>query len=305
MRKGFIFTLALIFMVASLAGCGGASGKNKEITLAKGQFSEPTIIAYMNGILIEKNTDLKVNYNDPLATIPMTKALKSKEIDIGMGYDGTLLTTILGYDPSDVPEGEKLFEYVKKLGKKEQGLTLTEKFGFENTYALAVRKEFAEKNNIETISDLKPYTKDLVFGAEHEFFAEEGTIRFNPLNEYFGFEWGESHSIDIGLKFSAMDNKNIDVTVVYSTDGLNKKSNLAILKDNKDFFPQYYGSQMIRDTLFEEYADAAPNLEEVLLMLEGQISNEEMIEMNYQADAKGEDPQDIARNFLKEKGLIE
>lgn len=305
MKKGLALLIVLVLVIVSFAGCGEKSEVKDEIILLEGQFSEVDIMMQMTGILIEENTDLEVSFHDSMATVAAANALEAKEVDVAMGYDGTLLTTILGHDPSDVPEGEKLFDYTKALGAKERGLTLTEKFGFENTYALAIKKELAEEHNIEAISDLQPYTKDLVFGAEHEFFDEEGTMRFNPFNAYYELEWKDSKSIDIGLKYAAMDSGNIDVTMVYSTDGLNKKSELVILKDDLSFFPEYYGSHMVRDTIFEEFAESAPNLEEVLLMLEGQISNEEMIEMNYQADAEGKDPYDIAKAFLEKKGLID
>jgi len=304
MKKKWMVVLVLILSVFAFAACGG-SEEGEEIVLVEGQFSEPTIVMHMTGILIEENTDLSVTYHDAMATVPIYNALQDGDIDMNLGYDGTLLTTILGYDPSDVPEGEELFDFAKQKAEEEIGVTLSEKFGFENTYALAVKEEFAEENDIETISDLVPYGPELVFGAEHEFFEEEGTMRFNPFNEHYGFEWKDSNSIDIGLKYSAMDNGNIDVTMVYSTDGLNQASNLKILEDDKEFFPEYFASHSMRDTLYEEYADSAPNLEEVLLSMEGQISNEEMIDMNYRADAEGEDPHDIAMDFLINKGLIE
>ena len=119
-----------------------------------------------------------------------------------------------------------------------------------------------------------------------------------------GISWEDGVSLDIGLKYAAIDNENIDVTMVYSTDGLNQKSNLRILTDDLKFFPQYYAAFFHRESLFEEYEEAAPNLKEVLLMLEGQISNEEMIAMNFQVDAEGAEPKDVAKTFLVEKGLL-
>ncbi|PKM51634.1 MAG: glycine/betaine ABC transporter substrate-binding protein [Firmicutes bacterium HGW-Firmicutes-7] len=303
MKTKISILLILALMVGTLAGCGGGEKKNTEIVLLEGQFSEIDILIQMAGILIEENTDLKVTFHDSMNTVAAGNALTSDEVDLYISYDGTLLTTILGHDPSDVPEGEDLFDWTKTIGSEEKGLTITEKFGFENTYALAVSQEFAIENNIKTISDLKPFAKDLIFGAEHEFFDEEGTMRFNPFNEHYGIAWKDSSSIDIGLKYAAIDSGNIDVTMVYSTDGLNKKSNLLILEDDLSFFPQYYGTFLIRDTFFEEYADSAKNLEEILLSLEGLIDNMTMIEMNYAVDADGEKPYDVAKAFLVEKGL--
>ena len=303
--KKISLLLIPIILIGILAGCGTNKDDNSEIVLLEGQFSEITIIIQMAGILIEENTDLEVKFHDSMNTVAAANANVNKEVDLYVSYDGTLLTTILGHDPSDVPEGESLFEFTKELGSEEKGLTLTEKFGFENTYALAVPREFAEENNIKTISDLKPYAKDLVFGAEHEFFDEEGTMRFKPFNKHYDIEWKDSKSLDIGLKYAAIDNNNIDITMVYSTDGLNKKSNLVILEDDLSFFPEYYGSFLIRDTLFEEYKETAPNLEELLLSLEGLIDNETMSEMNYTVDAEGKNPREVAKEFLVKNGLSE
>lgn len=302
MKKTLSILLILVLMVGAFTGCGGKK-KNTEIVLLEGQFSEIDILIQMAGILIEENTDLTVKFHDSMNTVAAATANINDEVDLYVSYDGTLLTTILGHDPSDVPEGGDLYEWTVGKGIEEKGLTLTTKFGFENTYALGIDKVFAQENNIVTISDLKPFTKDLVFGAEHEFFDEEGTMRFNPFNEHYDIEWKDSRSIDLGLKYAAIDSGNIDVTMVYSTDGLNKKSNLLILEDDLSFFPQYYGAFLIRDTLFEEYAETAPNLKEVLNSLEGLIDNETMIEMNYAVDAEGKNPYDVAKTFLVENGL--
>ncbi|QSX08599.1 glycine/betaine ABC transporter substrate-binding protein [Alkalibacter rhizosphaerae] len=308
MKKKSVLLLVVLLIVTMMAGCGGNNNGEEDGTdfvLAKGQFSEVNIIMEMTGILLEQNTDLNVVFKDTMATVIAANALEAGEIDMFMGYDGTLLTTVSGGDPSDVPAGTDLFDYAKQVGEETRGLTLTSKFGFENTYALAVKRSYAEENDIKTISDLIPYTDELVFGAEHEFFDEEGSMRFNPFNEHYGANWKDGVSIDLGLKYSAMDSGNIDVTMVYSTDGLILKSDLVILEDDKDFFPQYFGSHMVRDTVYEEFGEVAPNLEEVLFMLEGQISNEEMIEMNYKADVDGEEPYDIALEFLQSKDLAD
>jgi len=306
MKKKLIGILTAAFMTMGiLSGCGSSAAEGESITILKGQFAEIDIIAEMAGMLIEENTDLSVEFHDSMNTVAAGNAMVADEIDLYISYDGTLLTTILGYDPSDVPEGEDLYDFAIAKGIEDKGLMLTSKFGFENTYALGVKNDYAEANGIETISDLKPFTSDLIFGAEHEFFDEEGTMRYNPFNEHYGLEWKDGISLDIGLKYAAVDNNNIDVTMVYSTDGLNQKSELKILEDDLKFFPQYYAAFFHRDSLFEEYEKTAPNLKDVLLMLEGQISNEEMIEMNYQVDAEGAEPKDVAKTFLESKGLLD
>lgn len=303
-KKMMALILSVAVMATFIVGCGGKADREDTVIVVQGNFAEPSVVAYMAKELILAHTDLQVQVHDAMSTVPIANAIRAKEVDLGLGYDGTLLATIMQGDPSEVPEGEELFSYVNAKAADEVDMMLTSKFGFQNTYALAVKESFAQENNLETISDLRALAPDLVFGAEHEFFDEEGSVRYNPLNREYGLAWKDGISLDMGLKYSAIDSGNIDVVLVYSTDGLNLKSGLTVLRDDLGFFPEYYGAFMVRDTFYEEYADKAPNLEEVLMTLEGQITDEEMTALNYKVDADGEDPNKVAKDFLVEKGLL-
>lgn len=305
MKKFLTFVLALSLSGALLTGCArGGRRDDNEIVLLLGMFSEINILMHMAGHLIEEYTDLSVSFHDPMWTVAAANAIESGEVDLWVNYDGTLLTTILGYDPSDVPPGELLLYWTRARAQEERGLTLLDKFGFENTYALAVRQDFAEQHNLRTISDLVPLAPTLVFGAEHEFFDIEGTMRYIPFNAHYGIEWGNSLSIQIELKYAAMEARQIDVTMVYSTDGLNKRFNLHVLEDDRAFFPEYNAMFLTRTTLFDEFAQTAPNLQEVLAKLDGQISNETMAYLNYLVDGENQRPEYVARQFLISIGLL-
>lgn len=93
--------------------------------------------------------------------------------------------------------------------------------------------------------------------------------------------------------------------VVYATDGLNKRANLTILEDDLHFFPEYYGAFLVRNDLFSDFYDAAPNLEQVLELLTGQVSSEDMVELTYAVDVDGRAVREVAHDFLVEKGLLE
>ena len=304
MKKIKCSITALLLSVVLLTGCGSQNQDTSTITLLGGPFTEIEVIMQMAGMLIEEHTDLTVSWQDPMQTVQAANALINGHADLYVGYDGTLLTTILGYDPSDVPEGEVLFQWVRNRASEVNGLTLLAPFGFQNTYALAVQREFAEEHNLRTISDLVPLAPQLVFGAEHEFFEVEGTMRLDPFNEFYGITWLNAIPMDIALKYAAMEAGNIDVTMVYQTDGLNMSFDLFVLEDDLLFFPEYYAAFQFRDTLFEEFAESAPNLREVLSMLNGAIDNYTMLYMNYAVDALRENPQDIARQFLIDRGLL-
>ena len=311
MKKFIAVMLVGAFLVGCAAPAAPAPDAGSEapsgpttIRLLRGAFAEIDIIMHMAAFLIEANTDLTVQFQEPLATVLAAHAIVNDNSDLYVNYDGTLLTTLLGMDPSDVPEGELVFDFANEHGIQTLGLMILDKFGFENTYAVAIRQDFAQEHGIQTISDLVPHSPNLVFGAEHEFFDVEGTMRFGPFTQHYGFDWAGYNSMEMALKHGALYDGAIDVTVVFSTDGLNLRFDLAVLEDDLAFFPEYNAGFHMRHTLFEEFAETAPNLEEVLSLLTGRIDNYTMINLNYEVDGLGRAPQDVAREFLESIGLL-
>ncbi len=294
-------------MLLMLAGCGGsapqAGGKKDTIIIYDGQFSEMWLVHRAVKLLVEEHTDAKVEIREEMAPVNSYNTIIKGDADLMNSYDGTLLTTFLHLDPSDVPEGKNLYDFVNEEAKDE-GVRLLDKLGLNNTYVLGVAPAVYEKYKMETVSDLAQVAGELVFGAEHDFFTEEGSAKFNPLTEFYGLNFKEAKQIDIGLKYSAVDSGNIDVTVVYATDGLNRKSNMKTLVDDKGFFPEYNGAVLVREALFEEMKEVAPNLEEVLNKLGGLFPSEVMTDLTYAVDVEGKDVNVVIKEFLQEKGLI-
>jgi len=277
-----------------------------ELLLYDGDYSETQIMHHMIKLLVEDKTDLTVTIQDQMSQVNNFSALTAEKnsCDMMISYDGTLLTTFLHLDPEDVPQGESIYSYSNKIATEKHNVHLLEKLGFDNTYAIAVPQHIAEKYDLETVSDLIPVAGELVFGAEHEFFTEEGSMKFNPFTEFYGLKFKDAVSVDVSLKYAAVEKGSFDVTEVYATDGLNRKANLKVLKDDKSFFPDYNGAFLVREDTFEKFEAAAPNLEEVLNMLAGQISNNDMVEMTYQVDVMSRDIDEVALEFLTERGII-
>jgi osmoprotectant transport system substrate-binding protein len=305
MKKRLAIVLALLLLVGLVAGCGGAGDEKQPIVIYDGQFSEMKIIHQMVKMLVEEHTDATVEIREEMSPVNNYRDLiKGGGSDLMNSYDGTLLTTYLKVDVSEVPEGKTLYEYANELASEQDGVHLLEKLGHENTYAVGVPQALAEQYGLETISDLAEVAPQLVFGAEHEFFSEEGSMKFGPFSKFYGLEFKENKAIELALKYSAVESGNIDVTIVYSTDGMNKKVGLKVLEDDRKFFPEYNDALLVRNDLFERYADVAPNLEEVLNMLGGKFTNEIMTDLTYQVDVDGKTPEEVARTFLQENGMI-
>ena len=305
MKKRGIQTIALLLalgLVGILPACG--SSKKDVITIHDGQFAEMQLIHWMIKMLVEEHTDAKVEIKDQMTPSNGFQSVVANNSQLRNSYDGTLLTTFLHLDPKDVPADTTLHDYASQEASKQYQVHLMPKLGLNNTYAVAVPQEIAQQYQLNTIGDLAAVAGELVFGAEHEFFSEEGSAKFRPFTEFYGLEFKDAKQIDLQLKYSAVESGNIQVTVVYATDGLNRQAKLKILEDDQHFFPEYNGALLVRDDLFDTYAEVAPNLEEVLDMLSGQFSDDIMSEMSYQVDVEGRSAEEVAREFLQERELL-
>ena len=301
-KKLSALLLGVLLAMTMLTGCGS---KKDTIVILDGEFAEPEIFAEMAKILIEENTDLKAEIKDAMTPVFGFNEMNEGSIDLMLSYDGSLLVTFLKHDDSEVPEGMSTYDYAQQVAAEECNVHLMEKLGANNTYSIAVRRETAEKYGLEKVSDLQAVAGELVFGAEHKFFDEEGLIRYKPLCREYGLEFKDAKSIDLNLKYSAIANGEIDVTEIYATDGQRMANDLVLLEDDLGFFPEYNLAFLVRNDLFEEYADVAPNLEEVLNMMAGQFSDNDVAQMSYEVDVDKREPVDVARDWLIQKGLIE
>lgn len=284
----------------------GRSGGGNELLLYDGDYSETQLMHHMVKLLVEDKTDLTVTIQDQMSQVNNFKSLigDSPTCDMMISYDGTLLTTFLQLDTADVPEGISIYDYANRVAGERHGLRLLKKLGFDNTYAIAVPQNVADRYGLETVSDLVPVADQLIFGAEHEFFTQEGSMKFGPFTAFYGLRFKDRLSMDVSLKYTAAERGSFDVTEVYATDGLNRKANLKVLEDDRGFFPDYNGAFLVREDTFEKFAETAPSLEEVLNLLAGRITNNDMVEMTYQVDVEGRSVDDVAREFLVSAGLL-
>ena len=291
---------AFLLLLPSAVHTGGG------LMLYDGDYSETQLMHHMVKMLVEDQTDLEVTIQDQMSQVNNYKSLlgDGHTCDLMISYDGTVLTTFLGQDVTDVPDGTKMYDYVNHQVGEQEDLRLLQKLGFDNTYAIAVPEEIAVRYNLTTVSDLIPVADELRFGAEQGFFSREGTMKFYPFAEFYGLNFKSATPVDLGLKYTAISNGSFDVTVVYATDGLNRKANLRILEDDLHFFPEYNGAFLVRNDTFERFAAEAPQLEEILNRLAGQISTQQMAELTYQVDVVGRSVDDVAREFLTDKGLL-
>ncbi len=304
MKRILPIVLSAILMTGVLAGCSNEAAP--EITLYDGINSEMQLIHKMVEILVEDKTDAEVTIKDQMSAVNMFRELTRKEpsCDIMNSYDGTVLTTFLKQDPSNVPEGQTLYDYAKQQVQNQYQVDMLDQLGINNTYCIAVPQAIADQYGLKAISDLIPVAGELRFGAEHEFFTAEGTMKYGPFTQFYGLNFKEKIPVDINLKYAAVENGSFEVTVVYTTDGLNRKAGLKVLEDDLGFFPEYNGALLVRDGLYDEMSETAPNLREVLNQLAGTLTNETMTDLTYAVDVEGRDLEEVAREALTARGLL-
>jgi osmoprotectant transport system permease protein len=294
--KWAAIALIVILPVASTVDLSGFGGDT--ITITGKNFTEQEIMVYVMGHLIEEHTDLNVEYESFLGgTAPAFDGVKTGNYDLYVEYTGTALMNILGEEL--VSDPDEAYALVKERFKEEYDLVWLEPIGFNNTYTLTIREEDAETWGVETISDLKPYAKNLTLGSEPEFLERDDG--YPGLKEAYGISFAETQPMDSGIMYNAIKNGEVDVIDAFNTDGRIPAFHLKVLEDDRNFFPPYHAAPLIRaDTL-----EAHPELEEVLNMLQGRIDDEKMRELNARVDIDGEDYEQVAIDFLEEEGLID
>lgn len=285
--------LAALLAVPLLTACSGG----KKIVIGSKNFTESEILGEMMAQVIEKNSDIKVERKLNMGgTFVCFEAIKKGQIDLYPEYTGTGLMEELKLPVNNDPQA--VYDTVRSKFETQFQITWLKQFGFNNTYALALPADIAKKNNINTISDLVPYSKNCTFGAEQEFFNRDDG--YPGLTKAYGLQFKDTSKMDASLKYQAISQGKIQITDAFTTDGQLKALNLKVLKDDKNFFPPYYAAPIVRDATLKKY----PEIEKLLNKLGGLIDEQTMQNLNYKADNQKQSISKVASDFLKEKGLI-
>lgn len=297
-NKVILSISALVILVIFIfTGYSNRNQSNKIIRIGTKDFTEQHILGHMVADLIEDRTDITVDRKINLGGTQVNfEALKSGAIDLYIDYSGTAYGDTLNYPP--ISDMEEVYITVKNDLKEQFNIDVLKQMGFNNTYVLAVTKETASKYNLKTISDLANFSNQLSAGTTLEFLNREDGIP--GLTKHYNLNFKNTTGLDGSPRYLALINKDTDVVDAFSTDGLLKKFELVTLKDDKNFFPPYYAIPLMRGEISETYPELIPIVEE----LGDALSDEIMVELNYQVDELQKDPKEVATNFLIETGFI-
>jgi len=295
MRRACVLALIAASLACGFTSC--SPNRHDDIVVGSKNFSEQALLGEILAQHIEARTHKPVTRRFYLAgTYICQQALLAGRIDMYVEYTGTALTAVLR-DPL-ATDSSAVFSRVQSEYKQRFGLDVLPSLGFNNTFAIVVRGEDARRLNLKTISDAAPHARDWRAGFGFEFM--ERPDGFPGLSRTYGLTFAEPPRIlDLGLLYRALLDKQLDIVAGNSTDGLLAARDLVQLEDDKHYFPPYDAVPVARPETLARYPEARA----ALMDLAGKINDEEMRKMNFAVDGEHRDAADVARDFLKAKGL--
>lgn len=293
-RIVFPSLFVLICTIAALILLNPFNKSNdKTITVASKPTSEQFILGEIISQEIENNSDIKVirKFGIGGGTTNIQPAMILGDLDVYVEYTGTAWLNVLQEKLPDnhlINFNELNEKYHEKYQLKWLGL-----MGFNNTYGLAVSKESSKNTNISSFSELAVQSQNFTFGAEFDFF--ERSDAFPGLKKVYPFQFKKLEEMDINLRYKAFEEGKINAVDVFTTDAQIKNLNLKVLRDDKNYFPNYEAGIVIREEILKKY----PEVGKLLTKLNGKISTEKMQELNYQVEIEQKSPAEVAAQFLK------
>ncbi|MEA5507826.1 glycine betaine ABC transporter substrate-binding protein [Halotia wernerae UHCC 0503] len=295
MKRFLVLCLLAFTLVVAIASCNFNSNSSSvgDIVVASKDFTEQDILGELLAQQIEDTTNLKVTRRPRLGgSFVCHNAIIAGKIDTYIEYTGTSFTGILKQKVINNPK--VLYEKLKQEYAQQFNLEVMPSLGFENTFAMIVRGRDAKDYNIQTLSEAAKYTPQWRGGFGYEFLERKDG--FPGLAQTYNLRFAKPPQImDLGLIYRALVQKQVDMIAGNSTDGQISRLGLVVLKDDKQYFPPYEAVPIVRQETLKKY----PQLKTAIAQLSGQISADEMRQLNYLVEGEFRNIQDVVREFRK------
>ncbi|MGK8187306.1 MULTISPECIES: glycine betaine ABC transporter substrate-binding protein [Serratia] len=283
----------------------GAAAWAAPLTLASKNFTEQRILSAIT-VQYLRAKGFQVEPKTNLATVITRNAMINKQIDMTWEYTGTSLIIFNHINKRMSPQ--ETYETVKKLDAK-LGLVWLQPADMNNTYAFAMQRRRAEKEQIRTMSQLVAKVEQVrktdpkhnwLLGLDLEFAGRSDGLK--PMQALYDMplDRPQIRQMDPGLVYNAIRDGFVDAGLVYTTDGRVKGFDLQVLEDDKGYFPSYAVTPVVRADVLQN----TPGLEAALNTLSKQFNNQVITELNARVDIDYQTPQQVADAFLKQRGLI-
>lgn len=283
----------------------GAAAWAAPLTLASKNFTEQRILSAIT-VQYLRAKGFQVEPKTNLATVITRNAMINKQIDMTWEYTGTSLIIFNHINKRMTPQ--ETYDTVKKLDAK-LGLVWLQPADMNNTYAFAMQRQRAEKEQIRIMSQLVAKVEQVrktdpkhnwLLGLDLEFAGRSDGLK--PMQALYNMplDRPQIRQMDPGLVYNAIRDGFVDAGLVYTTDGRVKGFDLQVLEDDKGYFPSYAVTPVVRADVLQN----TPGLEEALNTLSKQFNNQVITELNARVDIDYQTPQQVADAFLKQRGLI-
>ncbi len=288
-------SLALLYLYTGVTlGRELLQGRHESILVGAKTFSEQYILSEIVAGQIQRETGLSTAVAQSLGSTVVFDALRSGEVDVYVDYSGTIWATLMHRETrathrSDVMAG------VTQFLRDRDGIAVVGTLGFENAYALAMRRTMADRLGIRRISDLAAHAPRLSIGGDYEFFSR---AEWRAIRETYGLKFGTQRSMDPSLMYQAVAQGNVDVISAYSTDGRIAALDLVVLEDDRGAIPPYDAILLASARLQQRHPEAV----NALRSLVGKIDADAMRKMNRAVDEGSQSPGTVARAFLDALG---
>ena len=281
----------LLLVALLLAACA----KKDRIVVGAKNFTESDLLGEIVAQQIERRTSLPVERRLHLGgTFVCHQAITAGDIDIYVEYTGTAFTAILKQAP--IADPDSVYRYVAAAYARNLKLEWTAPLGFNNTFAILVRRADAERYGLRSIGDLARVAPRWKAGFGYEFL--ERADGFSGLAKLYGLRFSQPPTaMDLGLTSRALADHRVDVIAGNSTDGQIAALDLYALVDDRHYFPPYQAAPVVRTAVLERY----PAVRAALAELGGKITDAEMRRLNALADVEHKDITEIARAWLAER----
>lgn len=284
-----------MLIAVSPVSAGAQRPQDRPIVVSSKPFGESFLLAELFAQLLEARgfaVDRRLGLG---ATEIAFEALRSSSIDVYPEYTGTGLLAILGEHPS--PDSRQVYGRVLREFRRRFGVRWLPPLGFQNTYAIAVRRETARRHGLATLTDLARVSRSLKAGLTPDFIGRADGLP--GLAKAYGIGFSSVRALLPAVKYQALAAGEVDVIDGYSTDGFISRYDLVVLRDDRHFFPPYEAAALISPALQQEVPGAIAALTE----LSGLFTETEMRRLNQRIEVEGIPVARVAAGALLSHGL--
>ena len=293
------FTVLLGALPATPAATVSAAAEKPTITVGSKNLTEQYILGHIVAELLEAHGYPVVRRMGLGGNSVIFPAVQRGDIDVYPEYAGTAYLVHLGRELEIPMNIDDIFETIVREFDERFDLEFMPGMGFNNTYVFVTTREMAARHNLQKVSDLIPIASRYALGGSIDFMSDRPD-GVRGVERVYGMRFGRNRPMDSSLLFRALQLGQVDFIVAFSTHGQIAAMDLVTLEDDRHVFPPYHVSLVARKDLFEK----DPEVREVLMKLHNAMDEATMARLNYRVDGNHEEPRDVARSWLLEKGLI-